>query len=1085
MAQNIVDVSFNIPKFDEDRELLKAKMMETYNFLKTQSANLIPIGAGSWQEVTKAMNDQAAALEKTAKANLVAAKQIAQVEKNNILAAKAATESAKATQAQEKAEQQRLKTQQIQLDLTKKQTAANEAAAASTKGSYNVADVPFVINSPNKDELSGATTLINEMDQAQAAAAMSAAEFGNSVNKSTAAMETNAAVGKGTVVVDKELEAAKLALVKANSEENVTLQGYKLQTQAANKAAKEQAKVTLDMLGPYELLNKQYIEAKINAQNLAVQYGVNSVEAKTAAATALELNTKLQAIDKTVGLSQRNVGNYPGAFDKAAKAATGFYSVLRKVAYIIPGIGIAGLIGLLIDPIISATKALFGFGEVSEKVKQQQEEIASAYKDAAEAVGQEISKVTVLKTVLESENASRLQKITALKELKAVNADYFGQLDLENGKVVGLGNAYDMYVSKLIRSINAKANINQLTQALKAQNDIVADINKNGQYLEKHTAANLTDYEVFNAISEFNLDFGKGKTSAKVLGGKELQLIADLLNAKDRVKQITDSIKGDVQDAFEPKPGKDHSAKVATVMESTKDALDLEFELYKISQQRKLNLLDEEVNDTKRSLMERVLLAEQYRDASIELSDRTAQHEIDLDKKKMEALQDNYKKAKGTQKNNIEVDIKNTAAQIVITETKANNARKDAAEKFNKEYIQIVKDTEEQRLKAFKDAENAIKNIRQEQQSAIDAGEATELGALNTLYDKKLVTQKEYNKKKAKLENDALILSLESQIQETKGLRDVEKLMGNSTIEYDNKITELTGKLQTAQNKAPDKKSPNDLLDSVEKATQGVLSAINGLVDIGYQKQIDAIQKIIDLNNQRKEQEVANINASTLSNQEKAAQQILLDKTVAANNEKLQREQVALKQKQAKFDRDMAILSIIEQATIAEFKLPAQGGFAGLAAGLAIGIAAAGEIAMLMAKPLPQYGEGTENHPGGGAIVGEKKVNGSYQKELVTFPGGGTYLTSGPTLFGDLPKGSRVTPITKDVINQAMYNAMIQGTAERLQSAERQIKDDAIIEAIKEGSIMTVRAMKKQKGTNVVVNVNSEWGAYIRKNVIE
>src|SRR6185312_282072 len=129
---------------------------------------------------------------------------------------------------------------------------------------------------------------------------------------------------------------------------------------------------------------------------------------------------------------------------------------------------------------------------------------------------------------------------------------------------------------------------------------------------------------------------------------------------------------------------------------------------------------------------------------------------------------------------------------------------------------------------------------------------------------------------------------------------------------------------------------------------------------------------------------------------------------------------------------------------------------------------------MLMAKPLPQYGEGTENHPGGGAIVGEKKVNGSYQKELVTFPGGGTYLTSGPTLFGDLPKGSRVTPITKDVINQAMYNAMIQGTAERLESVNERPNRE-VIEAIQEGSRMTVQAMKKQKSANVSVIVNTQW----------
>src|ERR1019366_6378618 len=85
-------------------------------------------------------------------------------------------------------------------------------------------------------------------------------------------------------------------------------------------------------------------------------------------------------------------------------------------------------------------------------------------------------------------------------------------------------------------------------------------------------------------------------------------------------------------------------------------------------------------------------------------------------------------------------------------------------------------------------------------------------------------------------------------------------------------------------------------------------------------------------------------------------------------------EQTQIKVKQAKFDRDMAILNIIEQATIAEFKLPAQSGIPGIAAGIAIAVAAAGEIAMLLAKPLPSmpaYATGTMNHPGGTALAGE------------------------------------------------------------------------------------------------------------------
>jgi hypothetical protein len=301
-----------------------------------------------------------------------------------------------------------------------------------------------------------------------------------------------------------------------------------------------------------------------------------------------------------------------------------------------------------------------------------------------------------------------------------------------------------------------------------------------------------------------------------------------------------------------------------------------------------------------------------------------------------------------------------------------------------------------------------------------------------------------------------------------------------------NNVATANANLISAQN--PDDKTDKGLekRQEIVKDAELITQTINSLVDIGYQKEIDAIQKIIDLNEERKNREIANINASTLSNQEKAAQMLLLDNTVAANNKKLKREQVAVQIKQAKFDRDMAVLGILENVAAANFKLIAQGGFAGIAAGVAVGLQAVSATAMLMAKPLPQmpaYAKGTDNHPGGPAIVGE----GQY-KELVTEPGGKSFIAGRPMLLNNLPKGSKVTPLTSDMINQSMYNSMVIGTAQRIQAGEIAIQKNSnrdIIEAIELGSIRTVQAMKKQKGSHVTVNINGNWNAYINKVVKE
>lgn len=1067
MNQNIIDVSWDLEKFTAQTQLVISEMTKVYDLANKAGGNSIKAGSdGGYTELKKNVVEFNKVQENTIRLSKLQESAEQARLKTQIAAAKAVKE-------QEAAEQQRLKTQAQQLELTKKQAAANEKAAKA----YNPANVPFVVNPVNNDELKNATTLVNEVDQAEAAAALSAAEFGNSINKSTTALNEQGIVAKkvnSESIRDKEIQ--KQLERQANQELKNSVR-----EQLAAKGSLEQRRAALIRL------NAAY--DNLNATERNSPFGIRLQK------TIAGVTTQVKELEYTTGRAQRNVGNYGSAFEggfaKAGRAATKFYGILRKVAYVLPGIGISGIVGLLAQPIIDVTMKLLGLGEASEEVKKQQQDMEDAFKSAGDSAATEISKVTVLKTVLDSENTSRAQKITALKELKETNVDYFGQLDIEDGKVKGLETSYDAYIAKLLRSINIKANEEQLTAALKEQNEVIGKINQSRETGFKHTIANLTEYERRTAIAEFNLNFGQGKNGNKIITPQQDQLIVDLLNKKDLVKKIMDDMKANIQDDFNPKPPKKEKDKTkAAVMESTKDQLDAEFELYKIAQQRKIKLLDEEQNDTKKAWQERIIAAGEFQKATIELSDKTYQHEIDNDKKKLEVLKENYKKAKGTEKNNIAVEIENATKEIIIAQAKQQDARIDLEKSFKTQYEKIAKETEADRLKTLEEAEKSVKNVRQNQQGAIDAAQATEIGSLDKLLSEKLISQEEYNKRKARFENDALILSLQSQIKEAEGLKAIAKLKGESVIDFDNKITELTGKLQSAQSgggKKPPKDDPKDILKSYEDAAKSAQELITGLVDNGYQREINAIQKIIDLNNQRKDQEIANINASTLSNQEKAAQMLILDNTVAANNRKLEREKTQIAIKQAKFDRDAAILEILENAAIAEFSI-AKWGPAGIAQGIAIGVAAAAQIAMIMSKPLPQmpaYAMGTDNHPGGPAIVGEGKY-----KELVTEPSGKSFIASRPMLMHNLPKGSKVTPLKEnmDMINQDLYNSMVIGTVQRIQAAEMVAHKNSnkdIVDAIELGSIRTVQAMKKQKSSHVTVNIDGNWGAYISKVVKE
>lgn len=126
---------------------------------------------------------------------------------------------------------------------------------------------------------------------------------------------------KGIFINSQELQDEKdnlhqvtIELVKQQQEskrlqaETVALKNAK--RALSNEELKEQQSV-LKTYEAYQKLQKQYLNAKKEAQGLGAQYGVNSSQFKVAAAEAQKYYQKLISLDKAVGVYTRNVGNYP------------------------------------------------------------------------------------------------------------------------------------------------------------------------------------------------------------------------------------------------------------------------------------------------------------------------------------------------------------------------------------------------------------------------------------------------------------------------------------------------------------------------------------------------------------------------------------------------------------------------------------------------------------------------------------------------------------------------------------------------------------------------------------------------------
>jgi len=131
-------------------------------------------------------------------------------------------------------------------------------------------------------------------------------------------------------------------------------------------------------------------------------------------------------------------------------------------------------------------------------------------------------------------------------------------------------------------------------------------------------------------------------------------------------------------------------------------------------------------------------------------------------------------------------------------------------------------------------------------------------------------------------------------------------------------------------------------------------------------------------------------------------------------------EKAKLEHRQAVADKANAAFNVILQTSkwIAEYGFfTPQAILASILGGI--------QLATVLAEPIPTYAEGVEGHPGGLAIVGDKKGNPSAAggSELGILPSGDMFLTpNSPTLM-DLPKGTDIIPhdeTTRMLATQAM-----------------------------------------------------------------
>lgn len=286
-----------------------------------------------------------------------------------------------------------------------------------------------------------------------------------------------------------------------------------------------------------------------------------------------------------------------------------------------------------------------------------------------------------------------------------------------------------------------------------------------------------------------------------------------------------------------------------------------------------------------------------------------------------------------------------------------------------------------------------------------------ELNALTKQYEQGIIKKKEYEKQKSDLEHQYAMESLQSQLSILEST--LYLFEGDERLEKEKEIARLRIQLskETSDKIIEDAKREEEERKKVEQDKKRLIQeSISAIISIGnslFQRQIDNVDAEIEANQEEYDAKVETIDAlaekDIITTQEAEARKRAAEEETSRKNKELEKKKAELQTRQAKFQKAMDIAQTIAATSLAATKALPNFVLAAL-----VGAMGAVQLATIIAQPIPKYAHGTDNHPGGLAIVGD---GGRSEAVLV---GDKAYITPDKPTLLSLPAGAEVVPDLND-----------------------------------------------------------------------
>jgi len=865
----------------------------------------------------------------------------------------------------------------------------------------------------------------------------------------------------------------------------------------------------------------------------------------------------------TISYSEQVVANSTVTLNKSGEAASAFgnqlskaFGHLRTLAYILPGIGIAGIFNLVYEVIGEIIKSLDLMEESIGDIAKRETEINNHLKDRLaiykdiydqrQKADELVTRNSVLGRTRETdvkesrgvEQGEILSDRVSIAQQALIEAS--NKVDLRGG----ISQIYDEIKELTNKQIKIAADLKFTEKILDSKNEqtfseklkLVAGLFPTGGQTDQAYKAlrskkvdgvqyTITedDLKDLEKLYKSELDLAKGQTDTK------LKNLEDYINASKESSKAAAAQQKFISDELRKAVVENAKNEISTSIEKNREILADDRSTYKerlkaiqnIAELNKrlagvdyinvfgtkdnpnVSATDQDKKIAKKKLTEdnnkiEIDLRKQSLDLMIEYYQRFLDAEEKMDKDEIEQAAIKSEKIYKNEQNSLaerlaaytDYIIKKQQLQSIEL---ARDLKQGAAEEGGKssltpeEQSALKSGASTQQFNIQADAEKAVyeivttslskelKAIQDNNRLAEEANHEAhtkELKGLNDQFEKKLITIKEYEKKRKEIDRkyrneylDALIKDDDKELDnlykfldkqkealkraendvetseiglsfakgEGKGVLSAQRARDESVGNRDALAANIT-KTEKEIKKAEDERDKHrlqrqqqnyndisqkdkeeqkrklELLNAIEQAEKAVYNAVTTIVDRQFQQRLEKIDILKQATEEQYQSEIDAIRLSTLSAKEKAALEIQLTAQKETREKNLAAEQKKIRREQAEFDKRASIAQIIVATGLAIIKAYTEGDpYTKIARAVLAGVAGAAALAVAASAPVPSYEEGTKGIPHKGGLA---RTGEKGKPELIVEPYKSPYLVTKENV-SYLPPGTQVIPLTK------------------------------------------------------------------------